>query len=88
MASRGSEDTQFIYPDGPTYRPPVALLGGILWSLAIASFGVLWAVVDFQRLVTPLAGSVVMLRQVVVVLAVFAMTAPAIFSLRRHARAG
>lgn len=87
MDSGGSDDARFTYPKGPTYRPPIALLGGLLWSLAIASFVTLWFVGDFQSLAAASVESTTVALQVVVVLVVFATTAPLVFALRRHARA-
>lgn len=53
QAQSGDDDSShLIIPSGPTYRPPVVLIGVAMWTLALASIGTIAVAADFRAVGT------------------------------------
>ncbi|WP_049911157.1 hypothetical protein [Halorubrum coriense] len=83
MASRNGGSADTLLPVAGSHRPPIKLLGGVLWSLVIVLFVVLWRVGNFADAPPHLLTNAEMIGQVVGVLAVFLLTVPVVFALCR-----
>jgi len=86
MGSGGRGADEYTYPSLDGYQPPLKLLGGSLWALALLSVLGLWALVDFDA--SPVATTVgpAVIARAFVGVGVFAAVFPVVFRLRRIAR--
>ena len=86
MGSGGRGADEYTYPSFDGYQPPLKLLGGSLWALALVSILGLWVLTDFK--VSPAATpvSLAAVARAFVGVVVFAAVFPVVFRLRRIAR--
>ncbi|TKX80218.1 hypothetical protein [Halorubrum sp. SD626R] len=85
MASGGRGGDEYTYPSFDGYQPPLKLLGGSLWALALVSILGLWVLTDFEVSPATTVGLAAVARAFVGVV-VFAAAFPIVFHLRRTAR--
>lgn len=84
MVSNWDGSGEAAAPSDSGYKPPIKLLGGVLWSLAGAMFVMLWRVGEFTDLHSQLLANAHAIEQVLAVLAVFFLGVPVIFLIRRR----
>ena len=80
--SSDDDPPDHFIPAGPTYRPPVVLIGAAMWTLAIATIGTLVMVADFSSIETFGVDSVGTILRAFAGVAVFVVLFPLIAHIR------
>jgi len=70
-----------------SYCPPIKPIGGMLWSLVGVSFMMIWRVGDFVDAPAHLLANAEVIGHVIAVLAMFFLTVPMVYTLRRRTKA-
>jgi hypothetical protein len=86
MRSGGPSADEYTYPSFDGYQPPLKLLGGSLWALALVSILGLWILVDFDASPAATTVGLAVIARTFVGVAVFAAVFPVVFRLRRIGR--
>ncbi|GAA0540791.1 hypothetical protein GCM10008994_14840 [Halorubrum ejinorense] len=85
MGSGSSDDIEFSYPSHE-YRPPIRLLGGVLWTLAIVTVSGIWVAADFDEAFVSAPAALASTGRVFIGVFLFVIVFPVVFRIRRRAR--